>query len=137
MKHAESVAPDGETVTALGIEAAVENRRQRVLFDRTADEIRSVYVPPDTNNEQKEYQLSTDTETVTGKLLFANAMAKDEELRLITDEEKEWRIHLTSESEENLPRRYYKSRVKVTGRHKYKDRKSNLLVLDSIEPAKD
>lgn len=133
MKHAEDVAPDGKTVTTLGIRATVENKLQSVLFDRTADEIRSVYEPPIPDHSSKEYQVSEESITVTGTLLLADATSEDEELKLITDDNKEWRIHLSAKSEPSVGNRYYKSRVRVMGRHKYRDRKSNLLELSTIE----
>lgn len=135
MKLAKSVAPDGEKVTAIGIEAAVDDSRQTVLFDRTADDISSVYVPPVEHETLKQYRLSDELHEVTGELRYADAMTPgQEELKLQGDDNSEWRIHVPVDHEQNLGL-FYKSRVKVAGRFKYVDRRSNLLQLESIELA--
>ena len=135
MKLAKSVAPDGEKVTAIGIEAAVDDSRQSVLFDRTAEDISSVYIPPVERETLKQYRLSDELHEVTGELRYADAMTPgQEELKLQGDDNSEWRIHVPVDHEQNLGL-FYKSRVKVAGRFKYVDRRSNLLQLESIELA--
>ncbi|MDE2775467.1 MAG: hypothetical protein OXI77_05965 [Chloroflexota bacterium] len=136
MKLAKSVAPDGEKVTAIGIEAAIDNRRRSVLFDRTADDISSVYVPPVEQESFKEYRFSDELHEVTGELRYADAMTPgQEEFKLRAEDDSEWRIHVPNEYDQNLGV-FYKSRVKVSGRYKYLDRRSNLLQLESIELAR-
>ncbi|MCY3914720.1 MAG: hypothetical protein OXG49_01785 [Chloroflexi bacterium] len=133
MRHAKSVAPDGERVTAIGIEAAVDDRRRSVLFDRTAEDISSVYVPPVDHETLKQYRLSDELHEVIGELRYADAMTPGlEELKLQAEDNSEWRIHVPDNYGHNLGR-FYKSRVKVAGRFKFVDRRSNLLQLESIE----
>ena len=135
MKFAKSVAPDGKKVTAIGIEAAVDNSRRSVLFDRTVEDINSVYVPPVEHETLKEYRLSDELHEVTGELRYADAMTPgQEELKLQAEDDSEWRIHVPDDYRHNLGV-FYKSRVKVAGRYKYVDRRSNLLQLESIELA--
>ena len=135
MALATDLAPDGELVTALSIEAGFNGARQTVLFDRTKYDLESVYIPPADESEDMEFRLSREVKTVTGELKYADARSDDEELELIADNGTAWKVFVPLGFDENVVKKHYKGRVQVSGRYRYKLKKSNRLLLESIRAA--
>ena len=132
MKLARELAPDGDRVTAVGIEAGIEGSRNAVVFDRTMDDLNSIYSPPTDERRPTESPISDSPVTVVGELLFANSMSPKEEIRLLSDDGQRWRIGVTLGKTRAIAKSHYGDKVEVTGREIAGSKTYKALVLETI-----
>ena len=131
MVLARVLAPDGNRISALSLEAEVEGIRDKIVFDRTREEIDSIYSSPQQQNDQPDYRITNDKDTVVGTLRFANAMKDEKQLKLVPDNGKPWDIIVSNDLDDDVIRDHFGYLVKVTGRHMVRVRKRQRLYLDS------
>ena len=135
MRSATYLAPDGQRITALGIEAGLSEEKRTVLFDRTRDDLESVYIPSVLQVEQDEFRLSDESESVVGELKFADDLKETGEIQLIAEDGKKWQIQVDEGLAAKVVKPHFGDTVIVTGRRLFKDRKRNRLRLDDIQAA--
>ena len=132
---AKELAPDGNAITAVGIEARIEGQRQSMLFDSTRDELNEMVLPLDVESVPDEYKITDDRDTVIGVLQHADA-TKDL-VKLLTDDGKWWHIVVPEGLAEDVVKPYFGDRVQVEGRHMIKAKKTRRLYLHDIRAAAD
>ena len=130
---AKELAPDGNNITAVGIEGIVEGQRKSVLFESTRDELNEYILPLDEQPISDEYRITDETDTVVGVLQFADA-TKDV-VKLLTDDGKWWHIVVPEGLAEDVVKPYFGDRVRIQGRHIFKARKARRLYLSDIRSA--
>lgn len=130
---AKELAPDGDTITAVGIEARIEGQRQSILFDSTRDELNEMVLPLDEESVPDDYRITDDKDTVVGVLQYADA-TKDQ-VKLLTEDGKWWQIVVPEGLAEDVVKPYFGDRVRVEGRHMIKTRKAKRLYLHDIRAA--
>ena len=130
---AKELAPDGKTITAVGIEAMIEGQRKSMLFDSTRDDLNEMILPLDEETGSDEFRITDDKDTVVGVLQYADA-TKDE-VKLLTDEGKWWQIVVPEGLAEDVVKPYFGDLVQVEGRHMIKSRKAKRLYLHDIRAA--
>ena len=127
---AKELAPDGNGITAVGIEARIEGRRKSILLDSTRDELNEMILPLDEESVSDEYRITDDKDTVVGVLQYADA-TKDQ-VKLLADDGKWWHIVVPEGLAEDVVKPYFGDRVHVEGRHMIKSRKAQRLYLLDI-----
>ena len=127
---AKELAPDGNGITAVGIEAKIEGQRKSILFDSTRDDLNEMVLPLDEESVSDEYRITNDKDTVVGVLQYADA-TKDQ-VKLLTDDGKWWQIVVPEGLAEDVVKPYFGDRVQVEGRHMIKTRKAKRLYLHDI-----
>ena len=132
---AKELAPDGQSITAVGIEGTVEGQRKSILFDSTRDELNEVIPPLDEEPVSDAFTVTTDKDIVVGVLQTADA-TKDE-VKLLDDESKWWQIVVPEGLAEDVVKPYFGDRVRVEGRHMIKTRRARRLYLDDIRAAQE
>ncbi len=130
---AKELAPDGKVITSVGIEAEIEGQRKSMLFDSTRDELTEMVLPLDEQPVSDEYRITDETDIVVGVLQCADA-TKDE-VKLLTDNGKWWKIVVPEGLAEDVVKPYFGDRVRVQGRHIIKARKARRLYLRDIRSA--
>lgn len=130
---AKELAPDGEVITSVGIEADIEGQRKSILFDSTRDELDQMVLPIEEESVADEYQITDEPDIVVGVLQYADA-TKDE-VKLLTDNGKWWQIVVPEGLAEDVVKPYFGDRVRVQGRHIIRARKARRLYLDNIRAA--
>lgn len=134
---AKEVAPDGERVTAVAMEAAIQGQKQSVLLDRARSELSAMYLPPANEATPTEYRISDEQETVVGLLQYADATRAHGEVKLRDDDGKWWQIVVPEGLAEDVVKPYFGDRVQVKGRHMIRARKAKRLFLVDICAAAD
>lgn len=127
---AKELAPDGNTITVVGIEAIIEGQRESILFDITRDDLNELALPIDEESILDGYRITNDIESVVGVLQYADAT--NDEVKLLTHEGKWWQIVVPEGLAEDVVKPYFGDLVKVEGRHIIKTRKAKRLYLDDI-----
>lgn len=127
---ARDLAPDGVRINAFSLEAQVKGTREIVVFERTREDIDSIYSPPQREVEELDYRITDDEETVVGTLRYANTMKDERELKLVPDGGKPWDIIVTNDLDDDVIRDHFGYLVRVTGRHIVRQRKSRRLYLE-------
>ncbi len=130
---AKELAPDGEVITSVGIEADIEGQRKSILFDSTRDELNQMVLPIEDESVADEYRITDEEDTVVGVLQYADA-TKDE-VKLLTDNGKWWQIVVPEGLAEDVVKPYFGDRVRVQGRHIIRARKARRLYLNDIRAA--
>ncbi len=130
---AKELAPDGNTITAVGIEATIEGQRKSILLDSTRDELSEMVLPFNEDSIEDGYRITDDRDTVVGLLQYADT-TKDE-LKLLTDDGRWWQIVVPEGLAEDVVKPYFGDRVRVEGRHIIKTRKAKRLYLHDIRAA--
>ncbi len=130
---AKELAPDGDSITAVGVEAEIEGQRQSILLDRTRDELNQLLLPPEDDSVAEDFRITDDPETVVGVLQQADATKSI--ARLQTDDGKWWQIVVPEGLAEDVVKPYFGDRVQVEGRHMIKTRKAKRLYLHDIRAA--
>lgn len=130
---AKELAPDGDTITAVGIEAEIEGQFQSILLDSTRDNLNEMVLPLDEESVADEYRITEERDTVVGVLQYADA-TKDK-VKLLTDDGKWWQIVVPEGLAEDVVKPYFGDRVQVEGRHIIKTRKAKRLFLHDIRAA--
>lgn len=129
---AKEVAPDGEQLTAVRWEANVEGQPQYAALDRARSELSQLSLSLQNDKPSSDYTLTDDWETVTGKLLYADATKDEDLVRLIPDVGKPWTIVVPQGLRDDVVRPYFGDRVRVTGRHLKRKQKRRRLHLHDI-----
>lgn len=132
---AKELSPDGNAITAVGIEAKIEGQRQSMLFDSTRDELNEMVLPLGVESVPDEYRITDDRDTVVGVLQHADA-TKDL-VKLLTDDGKWWHIVVPEGLAEDVVKPYFGDRVQVEGRHMIRAKKTRRLYLHDIRAADD
>ena len=127
------LAPDGNAITAVGIEAKIEGQRKSIVFDSTRDELNEMALPLDEESISDEYSITDDRDTVVGVLQYADATKGQVKLR--TDDGKWWQIVVPEGLAEDVVKPYFGDRVQVEGRHMIKTRRAKRLYLHDIRAA--
>ena len=130
---AKELVPDQKVINAVGIEANIEGQRTSMLLGSTRDELNEIILPLESESVETEYTVSDEWDTVVGVLQFADA-TKDQ-VRLLTDGGKWWRIAVPEGLAEDVVKPYFGDRVRVKGRHIVKKKKGQRLYLHDISPA--
>ena len=134
MGLARKLAPDGKRVNAFSLEADVKGARDIIVFERTTEDIDSIYSPPERTN--KEYQLSEETVTLVGTVRAANGTVDTDQVIFDDDDGKRWYITVPDELREKLgekvARPYFELRAKVEGYHRYVEKRRDRLQLKDI-----
>lgn len=134
---AKEVAPDGERVTSVGIEATIQGQKQSVLLDRARSELSAMYLPSADEATPTDYRISDEQETVVGLLQYADATKAHGEVKLRDDDGKWWQIVVPEGLAEDVVKPYFGDRVQIEGRHMIKVRKAKRLFLLDICAAAD
>ncbi len=127
---AKELAPDGDTITAVGIEAKIEGQRKSVLFDITRDDLNEMVLPLDEESVSDEYRITDDRNTVVGVLQYADAIKN--EVKLHPDKGKPWHIVVPEGLAEDVVKPYFGDRVRVEGLHMVRKKKARRLYLQDI-----
>ena len=130
---AKELAPDGNTITAVGIEAIIEGQRKSILFDSTRDDLNEMVLPLDEESVADEYRITDDRDTVVGVLQYADATIG--QVKLLTDKGKWWQIVVPEGLAEDVVKPYFGDRVQVKGRHMIRKNKAKRLYLQDIRAA--
>ena len=130
---AKELAPDGKTITAVGIEAEIEGQRKSILLDSTRDELNEMVLPINQDSIEDEYRISDERDTVVGVLQYADATKH--QVKLLTDDDKWWQIVVPEGMAEDVVKPYFGDRVQVEGYHIIKKRKAKRLYLHDIRAA--
>ena len=134
---AKELAPDGERITAVSMETKIEGARKILMFDRTKEEINQINLPPEENTFTEDFNISKETETITGVLQYANAMDDNKEVKLLCDDGSRWIIVVRESFAEHVVKPYFGDRVTIVGRHMFQHRKSRRLYLDDIRGSEE
>lgn len=132
---AKELAPDGNAITAVGLEAKVEGQRKSILLDRTRDDLNEMVLPLDEELVTDEYRITDEKDAVVGVLQYADA-TKDQ-VKLLTDDGKWWQIVVPEGLAEDVVKPYFGDRVRVEGRHMIRTRKARRLYLQDISAANE
>ena len=132
---AKELAPDGNAITAVGLEAKVEGQRKSILLDRTRDDLNEMVLPLDEELVTDEYRITDEKDAVVGVLQYADA-TKDQ-VKLLTDDGKWWQIVVPEGLAEDVVKPYFGDRVRVQGRHMIRTRKARRLYLQDISAANE
>ncbi|MCY4073286.1 MAG: hypothetical protein OXG60_18495 [Chloroflexi bacterium] len=132
---AKELAPDGDTITAVGIEAEIEGQIQSILLDSTRDNLNEMALPLDEESVADEYRITEERDTVVGELQYADATKN--QVKLFDDDGKWWQIVVPEGLAEDVVKPYFGDRVQVKGRHIIKSRKAKRLFLQDICAAAD
>ncbi len=130
---AKELAPDGNTITAVGIEATIEGQRKSILLDSTRDDLNEMALPLDEESVADEYRITDERDTVVGLLQYADATKN--QVKLFDDAGKWWQIVVPEGLVEDVVKPYFGDRVQVEGRHMVKTRKARRLYLHDIRAA--
>lgn len=130
---AKELAPDGNTITAVGIEATIEGQRKSILFDSTRDDLNEMVLPLDEESVSDDYRITDDMATVVGVLKYADATKS--QVKLLTEDGKWWQIVVPEGLAEDVVKPYFGDRVQVEGRCMIKTRKAKRLYLHDIRAA--
>ncbi len=130
---AKELAPDGENITAVGIESEIEGERKSILLDSTRDDLNEMVLPLDDELVADEYRITDDRDTAVGVLQFADATKNT--VKLLTDDGKWWQIVVPEGLAEDVVKPYFGDRVQVEGRHIVKTKKARRLYLHDIRAA--
>ena len=130
---AKELAPDGNKITAVGIEAEIEGQRKSLLFDSTRDDLNEMVLPLDEESVSDEYRITDERDTAVGVLQFADATKNT--VKLLTDDGKWWQIVVPEGLAEDVVKPYFGDRVQVEGRHMVKTKKARRLYLHDIRAA--
>jgi len=130
---AKELAPDGDTITAVGIEAEIEGQFQSILLDSTRDNLNEMVLPLDEESVADEYRITEERDTVVGVLQYADATKN--QVKLFDDDGKWWQIVVPEGLAEDVVKPYFGDRVQVEGRHIIKNRKAKRLFLHDIRAA--
>lgn len=130
---AKELAPDGDTITAVGIEAIIEGQRNSMLFDSTRDDLNEMTLPFGNEAVSDEYRITDDMDCVVGVLQKADATKN--EAKLLSDDGKWWHIEVPEGLAEDVVKPYFGDRVQVDGRHLIKSKKARRLYLHDIRAA--
>lgn len=127
---AKELAPDGNAITAVGIEANIEGRRKNILLDSTRDDLNEMVLPLGEELVTDEYRLTDETDTVVGVLQYADAIKN--EVKLHPDSGMPWHIVVPEGLAEDVVKPYFGDRVQVEGRHMVRKKKARRLYLLDI-----
>ncbi len=134
MDLAKSLAPDGEQINAFSLEAIIEGDVKSVVFERTTDEIDSIYSPPEKKPVEEEYQLSSETVTLRGTVWAANGKVDADQVEFYEDSGKRWYITVPENLGANVVRPHFELRAEVKARHRFIKNRGSRLELISISP---
>ena len=125
------IAPDGMTVSSVGIRAKIGNQIRHVSFERNKHELLDIPVPVAEQGD-KSIELKNETRTITGILKYADALESNQ-VRLLDESDTKWKITVPSGMMREVVKPHFEERVLVLGRAIRKRR--NHLYLDHIESA--
>ena len=132
---AKELAPDGESITAVGIEANIEGQHKSILFDSTRDDLNEMMLPLDEDIVVDEFKLTDDPDSVVG--LLQSADNTKGQAKLLADDGKWWQIVVPEGLAEDVVKPYFGDRVRVEGRHMIRKRKAKRLYLQDIRAASE
>lgn len=130
---AKELAPDGNNITAIGIEGIIEGQRKSILFESTRDELNEMILPINEDSVSEDYRITNEPGTAVGVLQFADAVKNV--VKLHPDKGKPWHIVVPEGLAEDVVKPYFGDRVRVEGLHMVRKNKARRLYLKDIRAA--
>ena len=128
---AKRIAPDGKSVSSVGLQARVGSGMRTITLDTNQSEMSSIPMPIDDNVEQP-LELKDEKREQDGVIKFANALS-DNQVKLVAENNTTWTITVPQGLMRDVVQEYFDESVRITGQPiKHKRRH---LYLNHIEPA--
>ncbi|MDE2749518.1 MAG: hypothetical protein OXI34_11190 [Chloroflexota bacterium] len=129
MNAAKSLAPDGDKISSVNLQARIENKIERLFFKRSKAELREIPLPD--IGKEEEFQATYENIVRKGVLKVAD----DRETPicvLITDSRKTWYIEGPEDIIEKIGRSYWRSAVEVEGIDTSKSPTRKSILVDDV-----
>lgn len=121
---AKKMAPDGGSVSAVGLRAMIGGRQRQVSFERSQSDIPNLKV----DKAADELQLTDEILNVEGVLKYADAL-KTNQVKLLDEDDKKWTITVPEGLMRDVVRPCFDKKVQMTGKRK----NLYLVDIDSLE----
>lgn len=130
VKAAKSLAPDGDKISSVNLQARIGNQVERLFFKRSKAELSDVPMP-EIPEEAEEFPVSLESITRKGVLKVADDL-ESPICVLVTENREKWNIEGPEDIIEAIGRSFWRSVVEVKGKNTSKSPTLRVIEVDDV-----